>query len=256
MTSNNHLGWALEEKPVIVTGASSGIGAATVRLLGTAGAWVVLVGRDAGRLEGAAAEVRDGGGRAEIAVAELEDESAGQSIVDRALDAYGGIHGIVHSASLFDPMPIEETTLECIERQWRTNVAAPLALTQAALPHLGPGSSVVFVGSTVGTVGFPGCAAYTATKGAVEAVTRALAVELAPQGIRVNIVIPGYVRTPMLQPHLDANDGYEEWIVDNTPLARIGGPDELAPSIVFLLSDLSAYVDGTTLITDGGWAAR
>jgi NAD(P)-dependent dehydrogenase (short-subunit alcohol dehydrogenase family) len=114
----------------------------------------------------------------------------------------------------------------------------------------------VFVGSTTGSVGFPGCSAYTATKGAVAAVSRALAVELAPKGIRVNIVVPGYVRTPMLQPHLDANAGYEDWIVANTPLGRIDGPENLAPTIVFLLSPLSAYIDGQTFIVDGGWTAR
>ena len=120
-----------------------------------------------------------------------------------------------------------------------SSVLAPMMMTKRAVPHLGEGSSIVFIGSTTGSVGFPGCSAYTATKGAVAAVTRALAVELAPKGIRVNIVAPGYVRTPMLQPHLDANAGYEDWIVANTPLGRIDSPEDLAPTIVFLLSPLS-----------------
>ncbi len=88
------------------------------------------------------------------------------------------------------------------------------------------------------------------------ALGRALAVELAPKGVRVNTVVPGYVRTPMLQPHLDANEGYEEWIVSQTPQARIAGPEELATNIVFMLSGLSEYVHGATLVVDGGWVAR
>ena len=129
-------------------------------------------------------------------------------------------------------------------------------MTRKAVPHLQPGSAVVLIGSTVASVGFPGCSAYTATKGAVLSLGRALAVELAPKGIRVNTVVPGYVRTPMLQPHLDANEGYEDWIVANTPQARIAGPEELATSIVFMLSGLSEYVHGATLVVDGGWVAR
>lgn len=250
------LDWGLSGKPVIVTGASSGIGAATARLLGAAGASVLLVGRDEPRLAESAQAVEAAGGKAETAITELEDIDAAAALPQRAVDAFGSLHGIVHTASLFDPRPLEDTTLESAERQWRTNVAAPLMMTQAAVQHLPEGSSVVFIGSTTGSVGFPGCSAYTATKGAVEAVSRSLAVELAPKGIRVNIVVPGYVRTPMLQPHLDAIEGYEDWIVGQTPLARIDGPHALAPSIVFLLSELSSYVDGATLIADGGWTAR
>jgi NAD(P)-dependent dehydrogenase (short-subunit alcohol dehydrogenase family) len=248
--------WGLAGKAVIVTGASSGIGAATCAALGAVGASVLLVGRDEARLAQSVAAVESAGGKAAPAVVELEDTAAAAGLAAQAVEAFGALHGIVHTASLFDPQPLENTSYESAERQWRTNVLAPLAITKAALPHLGTGSSIVFIGSTTGSAGFPGCSAYTATKGAVLAVTRALAVELAPKGIRVNIVIPGYVRTPMLQPHLDANEGYEAWIEGWTPEARIAGPEEIAPSILFFLSGLSAYVDGATLVADGGWVAR
>jgi NAD(P)-dependent dehydrogenase (short-subunit alcohol dehydrogenase family) len=248
--------WGLTGKSVIVTGASSGIGAATARALGAAGASVLLVGRDASRLAEQAEAVESAGGEAEVASADLEDLDATAGLADRAVEAFGSLHGIVHTASLFDPLPLADTSYESMERQWRTNVAAPLLLTKAALPHLQEGASIVFIGSTTGSVGFPGCSAYTATKGAVNAVARALAVEFAPNGVRVNIVVPGYVRTPMLQPHLDANEGYEEWIVGRTPMARIGGPHEVSSSILFMLSPLSEYVDGATLVADGGWIAQ
>jgi NAD(P)-dependent dehydrogenase (short-subunit alcohol dehydrogenase family) len=232
--------WGLTGKSVIVTGASSGIGASTARSLGAAGASVLLVGRDDARLAEQAEAVRSGGGKAEVAIVELEDLDATAGLAERAVAAFGSLHGIVHTASLFDPQPLADTSYESMERQWRTNVAAPLALTKGALPHLKEGASIVFIGSTTGSVGFPGCSAYTATKGAVNSVARA----------------PGYVRTPMLQPHLDANEGYEEWILGRTPVARIGGPDEVSSSILFMLSPLSKYVDGATLVADGGWIAQ
>lgn len=241
---------------MIVTGASSGIGHATARALGAVGASVVLVGRDRERLDACATEVESRGGRAKTVIAELSEPTQAEGVVDQALEAFGSLHGIVHSASLFDPRPIEDTTFECLEAQWRTNVAAPLLMTRAALPHLVEGSSVVFISSTVATVGFPGCSAYTATKGAVNGIAQQLAVELAPRGIRVNTIVPGYVRTPMLQPHLDANEGYEDWIIERTPQKRIAGPEELATTIVFMLSGMTEYVHGTTLVADGGWVAQ
>jgi len=250
------LDWQLEKKPVIVTGASSGIGAATARLLGSAGASVVLAGRDRDRLDAVARDVEAAGGETHIVVAELTDIAEAEGVVEQAVAAFGELYGIAHLASVFDPRPLAETTPGSFEVQWRSSVAAPLFMTKAAVPHLMKGSSVVLVASTIALVGFPGCSAYTAAKGAVVSLGRALAVELAPAGIRVNTIVPGYVRTPMLQPHLDANEGYEDWILSQTPQARIAGPEELATNIVFMLSGLSEYVHGATLVVDGGWVAR
>ena len=119
------LDWGLAGKPVIVTGASSGIGAATARLLGQAGASVVMVGRDEARMEAQRQAVESGGGKAHVVYAELAAPETPERIVSETVDAFGGIHGIVHTASLFDPRPLDQTTPECIEEQWRVNVMAP-----------------------------------------------------------------------------------------------------------------------------------
>ena len=204
-----------------------------------------------------AADVEQGGGKAHLSYAELTDMAAAEGVIDDALSAFGSIHGIVHSASIFDPRPLADTTFESLELQWKANVAAPLFMTKAAVPHLKPG--------LVGRAGrlddrdgrLPRLHRVHRDEGRRD---RARAARSASSwhrsGIRVNTVIPGYVRTPMLQPHLDANEGYEEWIVQNTPQGRIAGPEELAPNIVFMLSGLSDYVHGATLVVDGGWVAR
>ncbi|MGH2860239.1 MAG: SDR family NAD(P)-dependent oxidoreductase [Solirubrobacteraceae bacterium] len=248
--------WSLAGAAIIVTGASSGVGAATARALGSAGARVALVGRHQDRLREEAAQVESAGGTAFTVTAELEDPQQAMQVVDRAVEEFGSLRGVVHTASRLVVGTLEETTVESAETDWRINVLAPIMMTQRAVPHLEPGSSVVFVGSTAGKVGFSGLLAYTATKGAVEAVTRALAVELAPRDIRVNAVVPGYVRTPMLTPSLDAIEGFEAEICEQTLQRRIGAPEELANAIVFMLSGLSTYVDGQSLVVDGGWTAH
>lgn len=244
------------DRVVVVTGASSGMGAATARTLGARGARVVLQGRDAERLAAVAADVEAAGGEALVAPVDLEDLDAVPGLVDAAWDRWGRLDGLVLNASLFDPRPLAETTVESLQRQWNTNVASHFLLAQAAAPRLGAGSAIVFVSSTTALAGFPGCAAYSATKGATESLSRALAVELAGQGVRVNTVAPGFVRTPMLTPILDAAPGYEDSLNEFTPVGRIGEADEIAATVAFLLSAEAAYITGTTVVVDGGWTAR
>jgi NAD(P)-dependent dehydrogenase (short-subunit alcohol dehydrogenase family) len=253
MTDN---AWGLAGKTVVVTGASSGIGAATARFIGAMGAHVVLQGRDHARLAAVASEVENGGGKAHVAVVDLEDATASAALVADTVAAFGEIDGLVLNASLFEPVPLDQVTLESLNRQWSTNVVSHYAITQAAVPHLKQGSSVVFVSSTTSHVGFSGCTAYGATKGAIEALGRTLAVELAPHRIRVNVVAPGFIRTPMLQPHLDANEGYEQFLIERTPTGRLGLPEEVGATIAFLLSDLAPYINGSTITLDGGWTAQ
>ena len=247
--------WQLKGKTVIVTGASSGSGAVIARTLAGCGANLVLSGRNAAGLEATAAAVAQEGGRAAIVVADLGEWGSGAAIVQGARAAFGSVDHVVSNAGLFLPGALEAATAERLDRMLRVNVAGPLALVQAAAPHLSAGSAVVIVSSTTAQVGFAGYSEYTASKGAQEAMARALAVELAPRGIRVNTLSPGFVRTPMLQPALDANPELEGWLVGKTPIGRIGEPEDVAAAVAFLLSPLSANVVGATLVSDGGWIA-
>jgi NAD(P)-dependent dehydrogenase (short-subunit alcohol dehydrogenase family) len=241
----------LDGKVAIVTGASSGIGFAIAHAMGEAGARVVATGRDEERLRRAA----EAAGDARAVVADLADDAAPERIVAEAIDAFGRIDSLVHSAGIFWPKPLAEAPLEDFDMQWRVNVRAPYALTRAALPHLGRDSSVIFVSSIAGQVAFPNSAAYCATKGAVEQLTKALAVELSPRGVRVNGIAPGNIRTPMNEELLKDKD-YERMYVEGTPYGRIGTVEDVAPLAVFLASDAARYIHGESILVDGGWAAR
>ena len=241
----------LDGKVAIVTGASSGIGAACAEAMSDAGARVVLVGRDRERLQRSASRC---GEHRVIAVDLLTDE-APALIVDETIAAFGRIDTLLHMAGIFWPKPLAEASLEDFDAQWRVNVRAPYALTQAALPHLGPDSSVTFVSSIAGHVAFPNSAAYCATKGAIEQLAKALAVELAPSGVRVNAIAPGNIRTPMNEELLKSKE-YEQMYLDGTPYGRVGVVEDIAPLAVFLASNAARYIHGESILVDGGWAAR
>ena len=182
-------------------------------------------------------------------------DDAPETIVGAAVDAFGGIDVLVHSAGIFEPMPFAETTAESFDRQWHTNVRAPFLLTQRAAPHLRPGASVVFISSIAGHVAFPSSVAYCASKGAVELMTKALATELSPLGIRVNAIAPGNIKTPM-NAALRAQPGYEDATGELTPAGRHGDPEEIAAAVVFVASDAASFVHGASFLVDGGWTAR
>lgn len=247
--------WQLEGRTFVVTGASSGMGEETAKLLGKFKANVVLQGRNSERLKKVADQVVGQGGKVLIAEIDLEDVVNAPKLIDMTVAAFGEIDGLVLNASVFEPVPFADVTIESITRQWNTNVFSHYLIAQRAVPHMKKGSSIVFVSSTTAHVGFATCSAYAATKGAINALSRTLAAELAPNKIRVNTIEPGFIKTPMLNPILEANPGYEESLIPRTPVGRLGQPEEIAATITFLLSGLAPYINGVTLPVDGGWTA-
>ncbi|ADB52801.1 SDR family NAD(P)-dependent oxidoreductase [Conexibacter woesei] len=244
---------SLDGKVALVTGASSGIGAEIARTFAEAGADVALVARDPARLDATNAAVTAAGRRAEVVSADLTDDAAPPAVVSAVVERFGQLDVLVNAAGVFEMAPLQES-LSGFDRQWQLNVRAPLHLTAAAIPHLRERrGSVLFFSSIGGRVGFASGVGYCASKGAVEQVVRALALEEAPNGVRVNAIAPGNVRTRMNE---DLDPEFERAMNALTPLGRFGRVDEIAPMAAFLASDHATYVTGASIGLDGGWTAQ
>lgn len=230
-----------------VTGAASGIGLATARRLAEGGAKVALIDINASALDKAASEI----GGIPI-VADLRDGDAIDNSVERAAVAMDGIDGVINAAGIAMGALVDQLDPADWERVLSVNLTAPYRICRAAVPHMkraGSGS-IVNISSGVGIrPTAPGASAYAASKGGLIALTKALAIELAP-AIRVNVVCPGFVDTPM-NAHIIGGER-EAGFVAQYAMKRAADPGELADAIAFLASDEASYVTGSTLVTDGG----
>jgi glucose 1-dehydrogenase len=250
-----YLNLDLTGRTAVVTGASSGIGHAIAEAMAEAGANLVLVGRDLVRLQETIAAVTERGAAAEPIVVELTADDSPRVIVGATVARFGALNILVNCAGIFEPQPFETQPMASFDRQIAVNVRAPFALIQAALPHLRPDGAVVNISSIAGHSGFPLSAAYCASKGALELMTKALASELGPQGVRVNCVAPGNIRTPMNAQQFAESREYERSLESRTPLGRIGATDDIAPAVVYLASPAAKFVTGASWLVDGGWNA-
>jgi NAD(P)-dependent dehydrogenase (short-subunit alcohol dehydrogenase family) len=247
---------ALDGRSLIVTGASSGIGRAIAARCAAEGARVLAVGRNAGALHALAAER---GERIVPHVADLELEGAGDGCVAAARERLGGLDGLVHAAGSIRRNEDPRTTTDAqFVALLESNLVATFRVTRPALDHMmaaGRGA-IVLLGSQLAHVAGPGYASYCASKGGVTALGRALAVDAGPYGVRVNVLAPGVVHTPMAYVDRAEFDDLVPELAARHPLRRIGQPQDLAGPAVFLLSDDAGWMTGQTLIVDGGFTAQ
>jgi len=248
--------FSLEGQAAIVTGASSGLGEMMAHGLAEAGCALLLAARRAGALARVAAAIEAGGGRAVAHPADLRDPGHAQALVDAARAAFDRLDGVVLSAATSTIAPAEEQDPAAFDDVLRVNVGAQAALAGAAARAMigaGGGGWMILMSSILGRKAGtgPGVAAYAASKIAVEGLTRELARQWAPHGIRVNALAPGYFPTEMNAP-MTADPGRREALVARIPLGRAGAPDDIAGVAVFLASPAAGYVTGQVLPLDGG----
>ncbi len=245
----------LAGKVAIVTGASSGIGRATARLFAAEGAKVVVGARRQAELDRLVAEIAAAGGTASALAGDVVSEDYAKALVAEALQRFGRLDIAFNNAGTIGS---QGPSTEITEAGWSDTLATNLTSAFLGAKHQipamlkGGGGSIVFTSTFVGyTVGFPGVAAYAASKSGLIGLTQALAAEYGPQGIRVNAVLPGAVDTPMYQAVNNTPES-QAFLTNLHALKRVGRADELAKSVLYLASDDSSFVTGTAALVDGG----
>jgi NAD(P)-dependent dehydrogenase (short-subunit alcohol dehydrogenase family) len=249
-------GWDLHGKRALVTGASSGIGRATARLMAASGAEIVATARREAPLQELAREQMGGPGTICPLSGDLTDAGFRTRLVAEAVAQLGGLDALVNAAGIIASANWESTTLEAWDAMLDVNLRAVFALTREAIPHLQQSKgAIVNVSSVTGTRAFPNVLAYCVSKAGLDQLTRCLALELAPSGVRVNAVNPGVVRTNLHRASGMDAERYAAFLEHGRtthPLGRVGEPEEVAALIAFLASPAAGWITGETIAIDGG----
>ena len=242
----------------IVTGSTAGIGRATAERFAAEGGSVVVSGRRKDLGEEIAAEIRERGQRATFVRCDVGVDAEMDALVARAVEEFGGLDVLVNNAAAVDEghsYNAEDLDPESWDRQLRINVRSVYYLSRLAIPHLRArgGGAIVNVSSVGSLVVWENAAAYLTSKGAMNQLTRSMAIDFQPDEIRVNAVLPGWIRTEVEEKRLAENPNAIEEALAVRSIRRLGTPSEIASAALFLASDDASYVTGTCLVVDGGW---
>ena len=244
----------LQGKTAVITGANSGIGLATARLFAAEGAQVFITGRRQAELDEA---VRQVGANAFGVRGDVSSMADLDRVFDLVRQEAGGFDVLFANAGGGELAPLAEISEDHFDRTFASNVKGTLFTVQKALPLLRPSSSIILTGSTAASTGVPGFSVYSATKAAIRSFARGWCLELAPRGIRVNVLAPGATSTPGLRglaASAEQLDGMLAMFAAETPLGRLGAPEEIARAALFLASDDSSFMTGAEMFVDGGSA--
>ncbi|MEE2732079.1 MAG: SDR family oxidoreductase [Pseudomonadota bacterium] len=236
----------------IITGAGSGIGLETAKMLHNNGMAIVGVGRDQSKLENLEKEINDPERLLTLSV-DITTDEAPQTIVTATLERFGQINYLVNNAGIGSPKPLHETDDDTLDHFLGIMLRAPFRLARDVIVHMKPGSAIVNVTSTFAVVGGRRGGAYSAAKGGLTALTQHMACEYGPQGIRSNCVAPGVTMTDMVRGRFN-DKGFRRMQVDMTPYPRLGETEDVASTIAFLCSKGAEFINGQTIVVDGGWS--
>ena len=260
------MGNLMAGKTVVLTGASTGIGRATLDTLCAEGAKVVASARTASKLQAAVDEVTAAGGTALAVPADMSDDAQVGKVIDAALSEFGGLDVLVNNAGVGygyraqrpdSMLPIVESPLEDWHHVMGINLDSVVFASRRALPTMieQRSGSIINVASILGMVGHHDAHAYTTAKGAIINLTRSMAKTYGPFNVRSNVLAPGYIDTPMIAEYTEYLNADETKTAWGCPMERTGRPDEIANSVLYLASDMSTYTNGLVMAVDGGFTA-
>jgi NAD(P)-dependent dehydrogenase (short-subunit alcohol dehydrogenase family) len=248
----------LAGKVALVTGGSSGIGRAAAIAFARAGTRVAIASRRVNEGEESVHLAQEAGGEARFFQTDVTQNEQVQALIENTIAAWGRLDYAFNNAGINSNLT---RTAECTEENWHQTISVNLTGVWLSMKYelrqmLRQGGGVIVNNaSTAGLVGMRGSAAYSASKGGVIQLTRTAALEYARSGIRVNAVCPGFIHTPILEPHMAENPDLADWIRNIQPLGRLGTPEEVAEAVVWLCSDAASFITGHPLVIDGGLVA-